>query len=104
MRRKELLERVKQTVLSIEPSAEVILYGSRARGHARRDSDWDFLVLVDGPVDREMIRAIRHALYDVEWQTGHVLSCIVHSRREWHSRPLTITPFHENVAREGTPL
>ena len=104
MRRDALLRKVKDTVRSVDPSAEVILYGSRARRRARADSDWDFLVLIDGQADESATRAIRYALYEIEWQTGHVLSSIVRSRREWNSRPLTITPFHENVSKEGVLL
>jgi len=37
----EILKRIKANVLEIDASAEVILYGSRARGDARKDSDWD---------------------------------------------------------------
>ena len=33
------------------PSAEVILYGSRASSDARTDADDDLLVLVEGEVD-----------------------------------------------------
>ena len=51
MKSNDLLRRVKQGVLAVEPTAEIILFGSRARGDATIDSDWDFLVLVDGPVD-----------------------------------------------------
>ena len=30
-----------------QPNARAILFGSRARGDARKDSDWDILILVD---------------------------------------------------------
>ena len=36
-----LLARVRATVPAVEPAAQVILYGSRARGDAAPDSDWD---------------------------------------------------------------
>jgi len=41
-----LLSKVKKTVTGIEPSAEVFLFGSRARNDFTKFSDWDFLVLV----------------------------------------------------------
>ena len=34
MQRAELLERVKQAVHEVEPEADIVLYGSRARGNA----------------------------------------------------------------------
>lgn len=46
MKRDELLEQVKQSVHEIEPDADIILYGSRARGDAHAESDWDFLILL----------------------------------------------------------
>ena len=33
----------------LPPGSELYLYGSRARGDARPDSDWDLLVLLDNP-------------------------------------------------------
>jgi predicted nucleotidyltransferase len=41
----ELLKRVKTAVHTLSPTAEIILYDSRARGTAGVDSDWDFLIL-----------------------------------------------------------
>jgi len=102
--REQLLKRVKQTILGIEPDAEVIIYGSRTHREAGPESDWDFLVLLDGSVDQERIDAIRHRLYDIEWECGEVISCIVRSRKEWDSPLYKAMPFHENVEREGVVL
>ncbi|WP_461150872.1 nucleotidyltransferase domain-containing protein [Spirosoma pulveris] len=38
----QFLQAVKKQVCEIDPQAEVWLFGSRARGDARPDSDWDF--------------------------------------------------------------
>ena len=104
MNREQLLKRVKQTILGIEPDAEVIIYGSRTHREAGPESDWDFLILLDGSVDQERIDAIRHLLYDIEWECGEVISCIVRSRKEWDSPLYKAMPFHENVEREGVVL
>ncbi|WP_406603407.1 nucleotidyltransferase domain-containing protein [Neolewinella aurantiaca] len=41
------MPRVKNAILNIVPYAEIILFGSRARGNYRPDYDWDFLVVMD---------------------------------------------------------
>jgi predicted nucleotidyltransferase len=104
MDRDLLLKQVKEAVLRIEPTAEVVLYGSRARGDSNADSDWDFLVLVDGPVDDGRVDRIRHRLYEIEWESDQVLSSIVRSREQWNSQPLNGTPFHRNIELEGIAL
>ena len=46
---KDLLERCRWAVRHVVPDADIILYGSRARGDAQEYSDYDILVLVDQP-------------------------------------------------------
>ncbi len=99
-----LLDSIRDAVLAIEPTAQVVLYGSRARGDALPDADWDLLVLLDGPVDGRRASAVRRRVYEIEWDTGEVLSTIVRSRQEWESTVSKATPFHAHVEREGVRL
>lgn len=104
MNRKALLKRVKQAIHEIEPDAEIILYGSRSRGDSVTDSDWDFLVLVDGLVDDKRIDRIRHQLYEIEWEMDEVLCSIIRNRKEWDNPLNKATPLHQNIEKEGTVL
>lgn len=104
MHRDELIERIKQAVHEVEPHAEIILYGSRSRGDALSESDWDLLILVDGPLGDERTDRIRHRLYEVEWESEEVLSSIVRNREEWNSDVYQAMPFHQRVQQEGIRL
>jgi predicted nucleotidyltransferase len=104
VKREVLLKEVKQAVREVEPEAETVLYGSQARGDSHRESDWDFLILVDGRVTDDRIDGVRHRLYEIEWESGEIISSIVRSRQEWDSPPLSATPFHQNIELEGVIL
>ncbi|NOQ24648.1 MAG: nucleotidyltransferase domain-containing protein [Bacteroidales bacterium] len=94
---------IKQTVGKIDPNAEIILYGSRARGTERKDSDWDILILTDYPIDITKERAFRNSLYDLELETGEPFSVFVYSKVNWDTKQI-ITPFYVNVTNEGVKL
>lgn len=96
-----LRDSIRQAVQSVEPDARIFLYGSRARGDADSESDWDLLILVDGPVDPKRKDAIRHRLYEVEWDLGEVISSMIFSEQDWDSPLYRAMPFHQNVDREG---
>ena len=99
-----LLHRIRDTVRAVEPTAQIILYGSRARGDAEPDSDWDLLVLLDGDATDERVRTVRHHVYEVEWETDTILSTAVRSKDAWDSDYARIVPFWQNVKREGISL
>ena len=102
-RTKYILQRVKHNISEIDPTAKVILFGSRARGDERKDSDWDILVLTGYPVDLEKERKFRNHLYDLELETGEPFSLFAYSESDWNSRQ-KITPFYFNVIKEGVEL
>ncbi|MCD6488292.1 MAG: nucleotidyltransferase domain-containing protein [Desulfurococcales archaeon] len=41
----------------------IILFGSRARGDYREDSDWDLLIVVGGSPNRETVRRLQYRIY-----------------------------------------
>ena len=94
---------IREYVNSVDSKAEVILYGSRARGDERADSDWDILILTDYPVDLATEEKFRDKLYDLELEIDEPLSVFIYSKNEWKRRQ-KITPFYRNVNKEGIAL
>ncbi len=99
----DLLQRCKQAIRAVVPDADVILYGSRARGDAAEDSDYDILVLVDRPADVEMHKQLISSISPLE-ENGAVLTLTIHNRNLWNSSLYKAMPFHENIDREGVVL
>lgn len=94
---------VKRNIHEVDPNAQIILYGSRARGDAHEDSDWDLLILTDYQVDLEMERQFRNHLYDLELETGEPFSLFAYSKTDWETKQ-RVTPFYFNVTKEGVWL
>lgn len=95
----DIVKLVKQEVLKIDRNAEVILFGSRARGDYRKDSDWDFLILLNQPLTKDLKEFILDKLYDLELQTDSVISTIIHTKTEWEER--SVTPIYQVIQKEG---
>jgi predicted nucleotidyltransferase len=100
----EVLERCKSAIRQVVAGAEVILYGSRARGDASDDSDYDVVVVVNGPVDMALEDRIRANVYPLQLESGAMFTLIVHSREEWQSPLHRATPFHADVDHDGVML
>ncbi len=99
-----LLRRIQKTVKSIDPEAQVVLYGSRARGAADTASDWDFLILTGHTLNRESVLEIRDRLYDLELETDTVLSSIIRTKKEWNSSKYSVLPYKKAVEQDGILL
>jgi len=76
MIKKKIVRRVSE----IDPDAEVYLFGSRARGDFKKDSDWDLLILTNYPVTLKDEQRYRHHLIPLELETGEAFSTLYQTR------------------------
>lgn len=97
-------EKIKANILEVDPNVEVWLYGSRARGTAREESDWDILVLSprDTITNQEESRFIDH-MCDLIVETGTYVQVIAYGKRDWEHRH-SVTSFYQNIQRDAKRL
>jgi predicted nucleotidyltransferase len=98
-----IAKKIRDSISLIDSTAQVIVFGSRARGDARRESDWDILILIDNPVSTEIEKSFRNNLFDLEIETGEVFSIFVYQIKEWDTRH-KVTPLYRNIKKEGVRL
>jgi predicted nucleotidyltransferase len=104
MNQKQIQDRIKTSIHDKDPKAIAYLFGSRARGDFRPDSDWDILILVDNKsVTNEIEDKFRDDLYDIELETGQIISTFIYPKDYW-TNTLIYSPLYKNVNREGILL
>lgn len=81
----------------------IVLFGSRARGEAKSDSDMDVLVVMSsaGPGIR---KRIRYLAVEVWLEYGVYLSTRVWSQTHWHKLEELQTLLYQNISRDGINL
>jgi len=95
--------RIRTEIKRIDPKAKVVLFGSRARGDAKRDSDWDLLILINSQNIREKEELFRDKIFDLELETGEIISMFVYNNKDWTSRH-KVTPLYKSIKKEGVVL
>ncbi|NBC08369.1 MAG: nucleotidyltransferase domain-containing protein [Bacteroidetes bacterium] len=97
--RSQLPIEVEKAVRSIDLGAKVILFGSRARGEAREDSDWDFLILTSQEVTPALEDKFRTKLYELELEYEQVISSVIENNQNWDN--YLNSEFYKNVQTDG---
>ena len=83
--------------------SSLLLYGSRARGDNREDSDYDLVVLVDK--DKQQLQDFTDYAYpfmEMGWELGAEINPMLYTRKEWNQRHFT--PFYKNVEHDKIVL
>ena len=101
---KQILGRIKEAVHKVEPSAKIILFGSRARGDNKPDSDWDLLILVNQKkISNQFEDSLLDSIYDIELDTDYIITPVIVEKEVWETKH-RFSPFYESVIKEGRLL
>jgi uncharacterized protein len=100
-------DKVKHAVLGIEPEAQLVLFGSRARNFlfnipVKKYADWDFLILTQKHAGPKTEAFFRDFLHDLELKSGEVISSLIFSEAAWKVHQNT--PLYHNIQHEGIAL
>ena len=100
----QVFDSIKKTLAVTHPKRAIaLLYGSQARGDARRDSDWDILIVLDKdrllPDDYD---TVTYPLTKLGWDIGAEINPILYTKKEWEAS--RITPFYHNVIKDAIAL
>ena len=104
MERTKVIENIKQVAKkTLPPSSSLILYGSRARGDYKDDSDWDLLILLDKPeLSDSDYDDVSFPFTLLGWNIGELISPQMYNKKECDS--ISFLPFYKNVEQDKIVL
>jgi len=101
---RRILKKLKKELMQIygDQVDSILLYGSRARGDERPDSDIDILVVLKDDFNySEMLRLSSDLAASLSLENDVVISRAFVSKEQFENRQ---TPFLMNVRREAVPV
>ena len=102
-KREKIVNLIRETIHETDPTAQIMLYGSRARGDAREDSDWDVLAIVDKPRLSVKDRGnLQYTVWAKGLDVGEQINVLTYTKQQWEQAPPSL--FKYNVMKEGIRL
>ena len=100
MKQEQVIKRIKDVADRILPSgASLWLYGSRARGDARPDSDYDLLILLDKDrIAADDYDKYAYPLHESGWEIWTEINPHIYTKKDWKS--WSFSPFYKNVEQD----
>lgn len=98
---REILSRCAETVHQRYSQAQIILYGSHARGDAYTESDMDILILLDSELTPDEKNQLHDMLYEIGLEYDLVISILIKSTPYWESPISQASPLYKSIQDEG---
>ncbi len=96
---RELKNKLSKTVKLIE----FRVFGSRARGTARSDSDMDVFIEVP-TLNKALKKKIRYIEWQVSFKNLIMISSVIFSKHQLENTPLRSSPLVKNILEEGIKI
>ena len=82
---KSVLNQIRHVARETAPQGSlVLLFGSRARGEAKKGSDWDILiVLPKQKLQQSDYDQVSYPFVELGWMLGEQINPIVYTKQEW---------------------
>ena len=97
---RRILDRFAAQVREATPLVSIWAFGSRARGSADPESDFDLCVVLPA-----VTRELRERIYWIAWEIGldadRVLAPVLLSEEDFERAPMSASTLVANIRREG---
>ena len=97
---RRILAEFKTRVCGRFPEARIWAFGSRARGGAGWDSDFDICIVLD-QIDHMIDRWIRDVAWEIGFENDRVITTVLISKEQFEYGPMSESTLVANILREG---
>ena len=99
----QALKVLRERIFGKYPIVDFRLFGSKARGEGRPDSDLD--VMIELPVnDPAIVADIDDMIYRINLDYNVFISAVIFGKDEIEEGPMSEAPIYKIIQREGVPL